>query len=120
MDVQKGYSFDGILNTYKATLIGKGYRQKEGNEHKVCKLIKSLYELKQAPKKWYEKFDSKIMSNDFNHNSVDKCLYTKINDSMITLICLYVDDMLIISNNVDGIKETKRFLSSMFKTEDLG
>ena len=27
-----------------------------GNEHKVCKLIKSLYGLKQAPKQWHEKF----------------------------------------------------------------
>lgn len=60
------------------------------------------------------------MSNGFNHNSVDKYLYTKVNDSVITLICLYDDDMLIISNNIDGIKETKRFLSSMFKIKDLG
>ena len=28
-----------------------------GNEHKVCKLVKSLYGLKQAPKQWHEKFD---------------------------------------------------------------
>ncbi|GJW90879.1 zinc finger, CCHC-type containing protein [Tanacetum coccineum] len=28
-----------------------------GNEHKVCKLVKSLYGLKQAPKQWHQKFD---------------------------------------------------------------
>ncbi|KAL0288025.1 UNVERIFIED_CONTAM: Retrovirus-related Pol polyprotein from transposon TNT 1-94 [Sesamum calycinum] len=33
-----------------------------GNEHKVCKLVKSLYGLKQAPKQWYEKFDQKLGS----------------------------------------------------------
>ena len=31
-----------------------------GNEHKVCKLIKSLYGLKQAPKQWHQKFDEVI------------------------------------------------------------
>ncbi|GKD80422.1 zinc finger, CCHC-type containing protein [Tanacetum coccineum] len=37
-----------------------------GNEHKVCKLVKSLYGLKQAPKQWHQKFDEVVLS------SVDK------------------------------------------------
>ena len=36
------------------------------------------------------------------------------------LVCLYVDDMLIVSNAIEGILETKRFLSSTFKMKDLG
>ena len=48
-----------------------------GNEHKVCKLVKSLYGLKQAPKQWHEKFDSAILSFGFRHNTVDKCIYSK-------------------------------------------
>ncbi|CAM8956681.1 unnamed protein product [Rhodiola kirilowii] len=28
-----------------------------GQEHKVCKLVKSLYGLKQAPMQWHQKFD---------------------------------------------------------------
>ena len=46
-----------------------------GNEIKVCKLVKSLYRLKQAPKQWHKKFDSVILSNGFKHNDTDKCIY---------------------------------------------
>ena len=91
-----------------------------GNEHKVCKLIKSLYGLKQAPKQWHEKFDAIILSNGFVHNLTDKCVYLKTWDDYMVIVCLYVDDMLIVSNNIKGIVETKRFLSSTFKIKDLG
>ena len=32
-----------------------------GNEYKVCKLVKSFYGLKQAPKQWHKMFDSAIL-----------------------------------------------------------
>ena len=41
-----------------------------GNEHKVCKLLKSLYVLKQAPRQWHEKFDQCLLSNGFKTNEV--------------------------------------------------
>ncbi|RVW78512.1 Retrovirus-related Pol polyprotein from transposon TNT 1-94 [Vitis vinifera] len=91
-----------------------------GNENKVCKLVKSLYGLKQAPKQWHEKFDHAILSDGFRHNNVDKCLYSKTCDDYMVIVCLYVDDMLILSDDMRGIIETKRFLSSTFKMKDLG
>lgn len=90
-----------------------------GNEQKVCKLVKSLYGLKQAPKQWHQKFDSVILSNGFIPNSCDKCLYIKTYKTNVIFLCLYVDDMLIISNDLKGILETKKFLTSIFKMKDL-
>lgn len=77
-----------------------------GNEHKVCKLKRSLYGLKQAPKQWHEKFDSAILSNGFTHNSADRCIYSKFTQDYGVILCLYVDDILIIGTNMLGITET--------------
>ena len=70
-----------------------------GQEHKVCKLVKSLYGLKQAPKQWHEKFDSTMKEGGFQINECDKCVYTKTTDNGYVILCLYVDDMLIIGSN---------------------
>ena len=68
-----------------------------GKEHMVCKLVKSLYGLKQEPKQWHQKFDEVILSSGFKLNQCDKCVYSRFDDATKTrvIICLYVDDMLI-------------------------
>ncbi|GJT11332.1 zinc finger, CCHC-type containing protein [Tanacetum coccineum] len=45
-----------------------------GNEHKVCKLVKLLYGMKQAPKQWHQKFDEVVLSSGFLLNQSDKSL----------------------------------------------
>nr|GEX53146.1 zinc finger, CCHC-type [Tanacetum cinerariifolium] len=91
-----------------------------GNEHKVCKLVKSLYGLKQAPKQWHQKFDDVMLSSDFHLNQSDKCVYSKFDDSgKGVIICLYVDDMLIFSTNQNQVDKTKKFLSSRFSMNDM-
>ncbi|BBN69916.1 transposable element gene [Prunus dulcis] len=82
-----------------------------GQEKKVCKLVKSLYGLKQAPKQWHMKFDN-VMT--------DKCVYTKITQNGYVIVCLYVDDTLIIGSDNDMIKSTKRILSNKFDMKDMG
>ena len=90
-----------------------------GNENKVCKLIKSVYGLKQAPKQWHEKFDFVILEFGFEHNTADKCIYSKFTENYGVIICLYVDDMLIIGTNMLGVNDTKKYLSSRFQMKDL-
>ncbi|GKC06787.1 zinc finger, CCHC-type containing protein [Tanacetum coccineum] len=92
-----------------------------GNQHKVCKLVKSLYGLKQAPKKWHQKFDEVVLSSGFHLNQSDKCVYSKFNDSgKGVIICLYVDDMLIFGTDQNQVDKTKKFLSSRFSMKDMG
>ena len=91
-----------------------------GKEKKVCKLTKSLYGLKQAPKQWHAKFDQTMLSNGFKINECDKCVYIKDTPNQEVILCLYVDDMLIMSKDIANIKATKRMLASKFDMKDLG
>ena len=92
----------------------------KGQEHKVCNLVKSLYGLKQAPNQWHEKFDHTMMSHGFKINECDKCVYIKNMKNSCVLVCLYVDDMLIMGTSKDAINSTKKLLNYSFDMKDLG
>jgi hypothetical protein len=92
----------------------------KGKEYKVCKLLKSLYGLKQAHKQWHEKFDMTLMSAGFAINEADRCVYYQYGGGESIILCLYVDDILIFGTNIDEINEVKSFLSKNFDMKDLG
>ena len=93
----------------------------KNQEHKVCRLIKSLYGLKQGPKQWHQKFDEVILADGFKINQADKCVYSKFNNSgQGVIICLYVDDMLIFGTSQKEVDATKEFLATKFSMKDLG
>ena len=86
----------------------------------VCKLKKSIYGLKQASRQWYFKFHQVIVSFGFEINMVDECVYHKFNESKHIFLVLYVDDILLVTNDINLLHETKRFLSKNFDMLDLG
>ncbi|KAH9750232.1 hypothetical protein KPL71_013800 [Citrus sinensis] len=90
-----------------------------GQEKKVCKLVKSLYGLQQAPKQWHEKFDHTMITSGFKINECDKCVYVKETENGYVILCLYVDDMLIVGSDDDMIKSTKNMLKSKFDMKDM-
>ena len=61
-----------------------------------------------------------ILSHDFIHNNVDKCIYSKFGKSFGMIICLYVNDLLIFGTNLQGVSDTKKYLTSQFRMKDLG
>ncbi|WVZ74820.1 hypothetical protein U9M48_022948 [Paspalum notatum var. saurae] len=92
----------------------------KGQESKVCKLLKSLYGLKQGPKQWHEKFDTTLTSAGFAVNEADSCVYYRYGGGKGVILCLYVDDILIFGTDIDVINEVKSFLSTKFDMKDLG
>ena len=53
------------------------------------------------------------MSKGFKVNENDKCIYYKTED-WYTIICLYVDDMLIFGSNLHAINDVKSMMSANF------
>ncbi|KAL9250241.1 Retrovirus-related Pol polyprotein from transposon TNT 1-94-like protein [Drosera capensis] len=86
----------------------------------VCKLKKSISGLKQASRQWYHKFHNVITSFGFEPNIADDCIYHKFSGSKHIFLVLYVDDILLASNDIGLLHETKRFLSKKFEMKDLG
>eukprot|EP00261_Vitis_vinifera_P036814 XP_019078057.1 PREDICTED: uncharacterized protein LOC109123274 [Vitis vinifera] len=69
-------------------------------EQKVCRLLKSLYGLKQASKQWYAKLSQAILSYGF--------------------VQVYVDDVLLASDSILEIERLETFLDAKFTIKDLG
>ena len=65
----------------------------------VCKLKKALYGLKQAPRAWYERIDKYITSLGFSKNEADPNFYHKKDKNDMIILILYVDDLLITSDD---------------------
>ena len=87
---------------------------------KVCKLHKSIYVLKQASRSWNIRFNEAIKSYGFIHNEDEPCVYKKISGSIIVFLILYVDDILIIGNDIPTLQTVKIWLSNQFSMKDLG
>ena len=78
-------------------------------ESHVCRLKKSLYSLKQAPRTWYSRIDSFLSSLCFPKSKVDSNLYYKVEDGNPVMLLLYVDDLFVTGMDM-LIADTKRSL----------
>src|SRR4051812_14465334 len=88
--------------------------------NKVCKLQRSIYGLKQASRSWNQRFDKVIKSFGFIQTYGEACIYKKVSGSNVAFLILYVDDILLIGNDIDLLNSVKSYLNSKFSMKDLG
>nr|CAN70467.1 hypothetical protein VITISV_026832 [Vitis vinifera] len=89
-----------------------------GKEDLVFKLNKSIYGLRYASRRWY--LDRIITQNGFKENTVNRCIYLRVSGNSYIFLVLYVDDILLASNDYNLLIETKHMLSTHFDMKDLG
>ncbi|CAM8956775.1 unnamed protein product [Rhodiola kirilowii] len=97
-----------------------GFYKKEKAVGKVCRLLKSLYGLKQASRQWFTKFSEALAEFGFTNNLNDYSLFTLHRDGQFLILLVYVDDVLLTGTSDLLIHEVKSFIHQKFQIKDLG
>jgi len=87
----------------------------------LCKPNKSLYGLKQSPRAWFERFTKAIKGKGYNQGQSNHTLFFKrFPGNKITILIVYVDDIIVTGNHEDEIARLKEVLNHEFEVKDLG
>ncbi|KAL0554623.1 hypothetical protein IC582_008549 [Cucumis melo] len=111
--------FNGNLEESIYMVQSEGFLQK-GQEQKVCKLQNFIYGLKQTSRSWNIRFDIAIKSYGFEQNVNGPCVYKRIIKTTVTFLVLYVDDILLIGNDIGHLTDIKEWLATQFQMKNLG
>ncbi|CAI7849350.1 unnamed protein product [Closterium sp. NIES-53] len=104
---------DRVLYMYQADYFDDGTGQ-------VCKLLKSLYRLKQSSLLWYRALNGVLLGTGWKKSQVNEALYFKVSDDGVTCwVLVYVDNLLAASSSFAMLKELKQLLEEVFKLREI-
>ncbi|KAJ9705530.1 hypothetical protein PVL29_003532 [Vitis rotundifolia] len=96
-----------------------GFRNEDLSNH-VCKLNRSLYSFKQAPRAWFDRLSQCLLHLGFYCDKADSSLFILRKGQSIVLLLIYVDDIIVTGNDNNIISDLISTLSSEFSLKDLG
>lgn len=92
----------------------------QGSVNTVCRLKKSLYGLRQAPRAWFDKLSSTLHNFGFVTAKSDPSLFIKKTHHSIVYILVYVDDIIVTGSNSRELDALITSLHNQFALKDLG
>ena len=87
---------------------------------KMCNLKKSLYDLKQSPQPWFERFTHAMLKWGFKQSLGDHTFFIKhYSQRKIAALIVYIDDIIVTGDDLEAIVLLKKSLSKEFEINDL-
>ena len=86
----------------------------------MCKLKRSIYGLKQSSRCWNVAFKRHMESANFKQCTADPCIFVKSEGAELSIVSVYVDDLIIIMRDLKTMKQIKEDLTASFTMKDLG
>jgi hypothetical protein len=117
MDVKTAF-LNGVIEEEVYIEQPQGFEVEDRKTH-VCRLKKALYGSKQAPRAWYRKIYSFLMSLGFTKSKIDSNLYFKVMNDEPVILLIYVDDLFLTGED-NLITNCKKKLIAEFEMKDLG
>jgi len=83
---------------------------------KICRLIKSIYGLKQAPQQWFKKLTNFLISEGLNQLQTDQCVFKSQDSRDMIYVAIHVDDGIVVGRG-NRVNQLLKRLSSKFQTK---
>lgn len=116
MDI-KGAYLHGNLEEEIYMLQPPGFEDGTG---RVCRLVHSLYGLKQSGRAWYFKLREVLESYGFKQVAIEHCLYIRERNGHTQILSSWIDDLMLFGDDSDDTNEIKELLKKEFEVHDLG
>ena len=71
----------------------------QGESGLVCRLWRSLYELKQSPRAWFGRFSTIVQQFGMSRSNSDHSVFFRYNGDRCIYLVVYVDDIVITGND---------------------
>ena len=86
----------------------------------VFKLKKTLYDLKQELRAWYERLSKFPLENGFKIGKIDTTLFIKTKEKNMVLVQIYVDDIIFGATNISLCEEFSKCMHNEFEMSIMG